>query len=178
MAPYNILNPMRRNVVKLKIASLNWALKSAEKFGDTSEFPLPFEYAAIRSDWKNIREYLSQQDILNWSTRTERSVLAPKSHFGLRVITQLDPLDSLVFAALIYELGDEIETSRIPAKETTVFSFRFRPEANGQMLDPTISYSDFLHRCEGLSASGEFSHVARRRTFLGMVSVGAAGLRK
>jgi Reverse transcriptase (RNA-dependent DNA polymerase) len=150
---------MKSNVVKLKPASLNWALRSAENFGDTSEFPLPLEYRAIRADWKNIRGYLSRQDILNWPTRRERSLLAPKSHFGFRVITQLDPLDFLVFAAVLYELAEDIEAKRLAVVEHTVFSFRFAPTAEGQMFDPLINYPAFLKRCRDISESGNYSHV-------------------
>jgi Reverse transcriptase (RNA-dependent DNA polymerase) len=150
---------MSRNVLKLKKASLNWALKSAENFGDTSEFPLPFEYSAIRSDWSSIRAYLCQQDILNWETRSARSLLAPKSHFGFRLITQLDPLDFLVFAAVVYELGKDIEAVRVPVSDETVFSFRFRPSADGQMFDPAMGYSQFTSRCKDVCNSGRFSHV-------------------
>src|SRR5206468_12497681 len=50
--------------------------------------------------------------------------------------------------------------SRIPTVEQTVFSFRFQPAANGQMFDSRISYSDFIARCEHLSGTGKFSHVA------------------
>jgi hypothetical protein len=86
-------------------------------------------------------------------------LLAPKSHFGFRVITQLDPLDFLVFAALIYELGKDIEAKRIPTAERTVFSFRFRPSPDGQMFDPNVGYADFTERCRELCQSGRFSHV-------------------
>jgi len=34
--------------------SLDWALDHALSFGDTTMFPLPFEYEAIRYDWSSI----------------------------------------------------------------------------------------------------------------------------
>jgi Reverse transcriptase (RNA-dependent DNA polymerase) len=150
---------MSQKGVRLKARSLNWALKSAENYGDTSEFPPAFEYAAIRTDWGNVRAYLSQQDLLHWTTRTERSLLAPKSRLSLRVITQLDPLDFLLFAGLVYELGRDIEAARRPLEEQSVLSYRFEPTVDGQMFNPDIGYKAFLARCRDLADSEQFSHV-------------------
>ena len=46
--------------------SLDWALNHALNFGDTTMFPLPFEYEAIRHDWTNLRGFLETQDVLQW----------------------------------------------------------------------------------------------------------------
>ena len=139
--------------------SLDWALDHALNFGDTTMFPLPFEYDAIRYDWANVRSFLEQQDVLRWVVRPHRTMLSPKAKFGFRVITQLDPLDFLVYAALIRELGPDIEAARI--SPGIVFSFRFAPGSGGQLFAPAPDYSDFREKAaEVIEADRSISHVA------------------
>jgi hypothetical protein len=150
---------MRASEVRLKTKSLNWALNSAQNYADTSGFPIPFEYAAIRKDWAKIRAFLQTQNILAWDTRSARSLLSPKSRFGFRVITQLDPLDFLVFASLMYEIGEDIENRRIPVADRTVFSYRFSPDTDGRMFDPDTGYSAYLSRSDELCRAGRYGYV-------------------
>ncbi len=104
-------------MLTLQANSLNWALEHALKYGDTDVFPLPFEYEAIRHDWTNLRTWLEGQNILEWQVRPHRTLLSPKAKHGFRVITQLDPLDFLIFAATIKEIASDIEASRIPVNQ-------------------------------------------------------------
>ena len=71
--------------------SLNWALKHTIMFGDTDVFPTPFEYLAVQDDWHNLRDHLSSQNVLEWTVRPHRILLAPKGKYGFRAVTQLDP---------------------------------------------------------------------------------------
>ena len=100
-------------MLNVKEKSLNWAINHALLMGDTDVFPIPFEYKAIKHDWNNIRLFLSKENILKWTTRPHRILIAPKAKYGFRVITQLDPLDFIIYAAIIYELGSDIESRRI-----------------------------------------------------------------
>src|SRR5437879_5194435 len=94
--------------------SLDWALAHAEQHGDTDVFPLPFEFAAIRNDWARLRSELTNEDLLQWQVRPHRRLLAPKARHGFRIVTQLDPLDFLLFSAAVYEIGPHLEPSRVP----------------------------------------------------------------
>ena len=100
-------------MLSLSPSSLDWALKHAEQYGDTDIFPLPFEFSAIRYDWDRLSDELSSSDILNWKVRPHRESLSPKSNLGFRIATQLDPLDWLIYSALIYEIGHELEAYTI-----------------------------------------------------------------
>lgn len=147
-------------MLNLQPPSLDWALKHLEEFGDTDVLPIPFEYKAIRHDWSAVRNHLAQQDILSWSVRSSRTMLAPKARHGFRVITQIDPLDLLVFTALIREVCEDIEKSRIPKSSKVIFSYRVRPKRAGQLFDPKTGYRSFLDRSRRiLSRNSEFSHI-------------------
>ncbi|MBD2494347.1 RNA-directed DNA polymerase [Nostoc sp. FACHB-280] len=135
-------------MLTLKQNSLNWALAHALKYGDTDVFPLPFEYEAIQHDWQNLRSWIEAQNILDWQVRPHRTLLSPKAKYGFRVITQLDPLDFLVFAATVKEIASDIENSRIPANQNLVFSYRFKATADGQIFDPSLGYSNFQNQTQ------------------------------
>ncbi len=147
-------------MLRLKKRSLNWALKHALMFGDTDVFPPQFEFDAINSDWPAISKFLANEDIHNWKTRPLRSLLSPKSRYGFRIITQLDPLDFLVFAALMYEVGPDLENERVPIADKIVFAHRFNPDSDGRMYDRSVGYAEFQEHAKRSARSPQCTHVA------------------
>ena len=148
-------------MVTLQKQSLDWALAHVEVCGDTDVFPIPFEYRAIRHDWDTVKSYLVEQNILEWTVRPLRIMLAPKARYGFRVITQLDPLDCLIFAATIREICTSIENSRVSKSEGTIFSYRVKPTSDGQLFDPEFGYRSFLEASQNvLDENPEISCVA------------------
>lgn len=148
-------------MLKIQESSLDWALAHALTFGDTDVLPLPFEYAAIKHDWDSVRTYLAEQNLLKWNTRPHRMLLSPKAKYGFRVVTQLDPLDFILFAALVKEIGADIESRRIPTSRNVVYSYRFAPTIDSQIFNPTIGYSEFKSASGAfLDAQAEITHVA------------------
>ncbi len=139
-------------MLTLSRPSLDWALKQAERFGDTDIFPLPFEFSAIRHEWDRLADLLSSSNILNWAVRPNRECLSPKSAYSFRISTQLDPLDWLIYSALIYEIGEELEAFRLPPEEGIVFSCRFEPQPNGTMFSRHTTYRQFQERSRELAS--------------------------
>lgn len=145
-------------MLKLKKESLDWSLKHIEEHGDTDIFPVPFEYKAIRYLWDQktkelpsgttFRENLSSQDVLSWKVGELRKYLTPKHKYGFRQATQLDPLDNLIYLSLIYEIGEDIESARIPIDDKVSFSYRFAPDESGRMFNPDVNYGSFLEYCK------------------------------
>lgn len=147
-------------MLTLQEQSLDWALAHVEKCGDTDVFPTPFEYKAIRHDWETLRPELAKQDVLEWKVRPWRTLLAPKARYGFRVVTQLDPLDFLLFAATVREICSSIEERRIPRENNVVYSYRVAPNEDGQLFDREIGYRKFLEASRaGLVDHPEMSHV-------------------
>ncbi len=95
-----------RAVDQLNSTSLDWALAHISKFGDTDLFPVPFEFEAIRAYWPALKAESSAPRI--WTStgrgRPNRYSCPGKSRIGFRVSTQLDPLDSLSYAAILYDV--------------------------------------------------------------------------
>jgi hypothetical protein len=110
--------------------------------------PVPFEYQAIKFDWKKVKEALLAQDVLQWKTRPTRVLMSPKARNGFRSITQLDPLDFIVFVALIKDIAKDIEARRIPVAQERVFSYRVNVKSGGQIFNHNIGYRQFLEKCQ------------------------------
>jgi len=132
-------------------AALDWALNHVEHFGDTVFIPTAFEYTAIRADWTNMRGWLTQQDLRRWTSRPQRRFLAAKGKYSFRYVTQLDPLEYLLFTALIHTVGGQLEAIRIGKDQQKAFSWRFLPAPGGQMFDPESRWHDFNERCRALA---------------------------
>ena len=147
------------SMLKLQTSSLDWALKQAEGFGDTDIFPLPFEFSAIRHDWCRLAKLLSSEDILKWVVRPHRECLSPKSAHSFRISTQLDPLDWLIYTALVYEVGTDLESFRLPQEEDVVFSYRFEPQSDGTMFSRGTGYSHFQKRTRELADVSDMQYV-------------------
>ena len=83
----------------------------------------------------------------------------PKSRIGFRVSTQLDPLDSLLYAAVLYEFADEVEEYRVPSELEIVCSYRIKIQATGALFEHETGWPTFHKRSVDLADSGRFTHV-------------------
>lgn len=146
-------------VLHVSSDSLDWALAHIQKFGDTDIFPVPFEYSAIEFDWDTIKDHLSSTDLDTWQPRSKRTTLTPKGKYAYRVSTQLDPLDTLLLLAIVYEIGSDLEAFRIPEPNRIVLSHRFSPTAEGQLYDGESGWGTFVDRSKELAEQDDFSHV-------------------
>ena len=131
------------SMLKLPRTAYDWALRHLITEGDTDLFPTPFEIAAIKHLWKTLGPQFANTDLSSYVWRGGRRFVVPKSILSFRVATQLDPLDSLVFAALIHKYGPKLEASRIPVAENRVFSFRLAPSADGRLYSDSPTWHDF-----------------------------------
>jgi Reverse transcriptase (RNA-dependent DNA polymerase) len=127
----------------LKETSLNWALKHVRKEGDTDLFPQPFEFEVIKKYWPTVLKELKGIQINAHAWQGPRRLMVPKSEFGFRAVCQLDPLDSILFAALVREIGNKIERKRSAPSDNTVFSYRFDPGADGRLYAASTGWERF-----------------------------------
>jgi len=125
----------------LNSTSLDWALKHLDNIGDNSLFPKPFEIAAIKAKWSEVKENLLSLNKYTWSSF--RRLIVPKTEYFYRKATQLDPIDSLVIASFIHQFGNKIECNRIPISEQNVFSYRFEPDDAGQLYSRQVNWDKF-----------------------------------
>ena len=139
----------------LSVAALDWSLAHHIQFGDTDLFPRTFEFEVIAQHWDEIRTQLLATDITTHRWSEPRRMLVPKDHLVFRRGTQLDPVDSLLFAGIVYEIGAKLEARRTPLRDSRVFSSRFQLAADGQLYSQADFWSAFWRKSqeESLQAS-------------------------
>lgn len=140
-------------------AALDWALTHVKKFGDTDIFPVPFEFDAIAHAWTALKGELASRDLEVLRIRSARRFLVPKPGGGFRAAVQLDPLDALIYTALVYEMAPTLENARIPASQKIACSYRIQLDPNGSFFGPSNGWHDFHGRSSELIASCEYTHV-------------------
>ena len=146
-------------VVHVDEDSLNSALAHIERLGDTDIFPRPFEVAAIRYCWDDLCPYLLRQDLDTYATRPLRRCMVPKGRYAYRIATQLDPLDAIIYAGLVHQIGSDLEAYRVPPDEEVVFSFRFQRSEEGRIFSPSYNWAAFQRRSAELAHEGPYTHI-------------------
>jgi hypothetical protein len=132
---------------RLNSTALDLALEHLESQGDSDIVPAAFEIAAIRHSWDQLGPYLANQDLDVWQTGASRQCLSPKQHLGLRVATQLDPVDALLTTALITDVGERLEAVRLPREDEIVHSHRFESGLpHGRLFSPDFNFRSFRDR--------------------------------
>ncbi len=129
--------------MKLNESSLSWALTHLKKENDTDLFPEPIEIDIIDQEKEKIISLLKDLDIGSYQWRSYRRFLIPKGELSYRMVTQLNPLDSIILSAIIFEYGQKIENKRIPVSANKVFSYRFAPNDDGTLYSRQNSWKDF-----------------------------------
>ena len=135
--------------------SLDWAKEHIQKHGDTDIFPLLFEYDAVWASWCAIKDQLSKTGLSGATMRPHVALPVPKTTGGFRVAQQLDPLDTLVYTAMVYEMGPLIEAQR--RDRDTVCSYRFEPARSGDFYPRDNGWPRYSSRSAELA--GSHSHM-------------------
>lgn len=132
---------------KIKETSLEWALKHVRKFYDSDFYPRLFEFDAIQHNWKKVKEELLNIDLDKYAPQTPFICLAPKKNETFRVVHQLDPIDTLIYTALLHEFSEKIETFRIPNEKDIACSYRIKPDIHGSFFGTEMDgYTRFKSR--------------------------------
>ncbi len=138
--------------------ALDWALTHIDHFGDTDIFPTPFEYRAIRHDWNGVKGFLSKIDLTTYQTRSYIRCLIPKPAGGYRVAIQLDPLDTIIYTAMVYECAETVEKAR--SAKNIACSYRVKLGGNGELFEPGNAWQDVFNKTSlEYAQSGAFQFV-------------------
>src|ERR1700685_980063 len=120
---------------KLLETSLEWSLLHVTNYFDSDFFPKLFEFEAIKGDWANNKSYILSLDLEHYAPKNPLISLALKPNGNFRVVHQLDPIDSIIFTALIYENAGIIESYRPAEPRSIACSYRIKPDINGSFFD-------------------------------------------
>ncbi|HEX9273495.1 MAG TPA: RNA-directed DNA polymerase [Candidatus Binatia bacterium] len=140
-------------------SSLSWALQHMLRYGDTDVFPIAFEYLAFKSVWSDLLSTLRKTDLANHELGPAIRMMVPKHTTGYRSAAQLDPLDTLLFAGLVYEMAPVIEGFRVPADRRIACAYRLEIDADGQFFRKDPGWTDFHEQSKANVKSKSCSHV-------------------
>lgn len=147
-------------MTKIQESSLEWALLHLTRYYDSDFFPRLFEFDAIKNDWTNVKKHILTIDLEKYAPTSPLVFLAPKPNGNFRVVHQLDPIDSLIFTALIYENSSLIESFRIPESRNIACSYRIKPDIIGSFFEKdSTGYHEFINSAEKLAEEFETGFV-------------------
>lgn len=133
--------------MKLNKLSLSWAVRHLISINDTDLFSRPLEIDSISDLGDEAINIIENIDLSNFNPGPSRRFIVPKDDLSYRIATQLDPLDSIILAAIIYEYGKNIEERRRSIEEKSVYSYRFAPDDNGIFYNQKYSWNMFWKQC-------------------------------
>ena len=137
-------------MIKLKENHLAWALKHIQKYYHSDFYPKIFEFSAIAHNWQSVKDYILSLDIDTYQPKSPMINLAPKTDGNYRIVHQLEPIDSLIYTALIHEVCETIEDYRIPASECIACSYRTKPDLEGSFFSRDTGWNTFQSKSETL----------------------------
>lgn len=114
--------------------ALEWGLTHILRFGDTDIFPVPFEFKCLKSAWNMVGPHLAGIDLGKHRTGGSKRMLVPKPSGGFRVATQLNLIDAIIYAALVYESAAQIEANRVPAIRHAACSYHVGISPDGRLF--------------------------------------------
>lgn len=142
-------------MVTVKENHLEWALKHLLKYYHSDFYPKIFEFHAISHNWQEVKDHILSLDLDIYFPKSPLINLAPKPNGNYRIVHQLDPIDSLIYTALIRELCEIIENYRIPESEKIACSYRIKPDLEGSFFSDDTGWDTYLSRSENLAKKYE-----------------------
>lgn len=146
-------------MVTVKENHLEWALKHLQKYSHSDFYPKLFEFAAISHKWQQVKGYILSLDLDDYSPKSPMINLASKPNGNYRIVHQLDPIDSLIYTALIREVCEIIGNYRIPESENIACSYRIKPDLEGSFFSSDTGWDIFNTRSEEFAEKYETGYV-------------------
>lgn len=137
--------------MNLKENYLEWALKHLQRYSHSDFYPKLFEFQAISHNWQELKDYLLSLDMDTYEPKAPMINLAPKPNGNYRIAHQLEPIDSLIYTALIREVCEIIEEYRIQESENIACSYRIKPDMEGSFFSKDTGWDTFNSRTNELT---------------------------
>ncbi|GHA73632.1 reverse transcriptase [Formosimonas limnophila] len=135
--------------------SLEFAKAHIIKFYDSDFFPRAFEFEAIWHSWDEVKRDLCSRNVKSLQVVTPRTMTSMKPKFGFRVVQQLDPLNTLIYTALVYLVANQIEAARAPKDSFIACSYRI-DLGNGSLFSYGNGFAEFVSQSESLSKQYQY----------------------
>src|SRR5436190_5985735 len=104
--------------------ALEFSREHIEKYYDSDFFPKPFEFEAIWHHWDDVKKDVMSRNVAKHWILPPRMMTVAKARVGYRVVHQLEPVDSLIYTALTWEVAEAVEAARMPVEDKVACSYR------------------------------------------------------
>jgi hypothetical protein len=131
------------------------ALHHLTEEGDGDLLPIPFEFGLMRAGSASALQQLAA-NLAEYKWTSPRSFVVVRYPLRARKITQFTPADSILLEALVFANGTDIEETRRPLGEKTVFSNRFAGETGPSLYTESL-WNGFAQRGMQLASDHEFA---------------------
>lgn len=121
--------------------AISWAVDFVQNHSDGDLFPKIIEIDAIASNKDNFVDSIAGKDLSQFPPGACRRFIVPKDEISYHQATQLDPQDSIILTAIIYQYGVGIEKRR--NNSDIVFSYRFSPDINEGLYSSKNAWNNF-----------------------------------
>ncbi len=138
------------------------AVDNVVRYGDTDIFPFPMENFVFADNRDDVLELLDEihrnfKSVFNLYPPANYSTLAAVGYQGFRWATQLDPIWNAYLLGLVVSIGELIEGARLPVRDKTIFSYRFKPSISTKSLfDPAVGWREFQARSRELANKSDY----------------------
>lgn len=109
--------------------SLDFALRHVSHYYDTDFFPRTEEFVALAYSWPDVKKFILESELDGILTASPIVEPWPKSKSGYRVVHRPEPLDTLVYTALVQTVAPYIEKKR--ATPEVACSYRIAVNGHG-----------------------------------------------
>lgn len=127
---------------KLAKSHLQWALKHISREGDTDIIATPFEHDLLLKNKGKVINELNNIDISSHVWRDTRRFISQKDRLSFRPVSQLDPIDAVLFAALISQNKNKINNYLSPFR-ANVYSHELVCAKSGEMYERQKGWTRF-----------------------------------
>ena len=134
-------------------SSVEWSIDSVAQHSDGDIFPKIIEFQAIRDERAELVKFLSNTDLDPFSPGPSRRFIVPKDEISYRLATQLDPQDSIILSALLYQYGKGIEDRRLP--KNIVYSYRFGPTGEHGLYASQSAWNEFWEKAKEMTRDAD-----------------------
>ncbi|MCJ7603240.1 MAG: RNA-directed DNA polymerase [Desulfobulbaceae bacterium] len=144
-------------MTRLSRQSLEFAKNHIVKYYDSDFYPKPFEFEALWANWEEVLTHLTCNDVSGYPIEQPRTFTSIKPNGSFRVVHQLDPINTLIYTALSYEIGEGVEKARIPVCENIACSYRIEiDDKKGTLFANGSGYSGFIDKCFELAGVSKY----------------------
>lgn len=152
----------------------DFAVKNIAKWGDTDVFPFAPENHILHDSRADVVDLLMSihtdfEDRLQADGPLADVQLQLVTNEGFRWATQLDPLWNAYLLGIVLSAADGIESRRLPAADSMVFSYRYAPDRERGTLFQEGAWLSFIDATEAKAQSLPYVVVADISDFYGRI---------